>query len=530
MQQFEAGARSVATSGRTRSVRHPFVSLCAMAVALGLPGSMAAQHRMTVGDAFEASLSPGTQVLLFSSSAEAEEEMLDVLRHTGLRPNFVFGRDDSYPNAVAFIDPRGQRVIAYNGNFMEAMRRNAGTDWARTQVLAHEVGHHVQGHLTSPGANTIEKQAEADEYSGFILHFMGATLEEAQSGITAFLPPGPERRIRLSAIAEGWNRARRVRGGGSSGSSASRPTQRASGRSEGAERAMDAIVRMEEVLGDRLSEVEDVLRADLARANAELAGAIADSEARIASAITTSEARVIGAVEAGARETTEAIRAALAEEARLSREAIAAEGLLTRETVVSESVQTRQEVSRLMWLLLGLTMVVVPMLLLLTFRKPRQEIVRVVERASTRVRGLGRRAGSPGSRAYPAGAATSRSAHAPRRAQSAPAAERPALVLAAASGHRGRDIVVTERRLSCGFVIGRHAPAVDAVVDHPTVSRRHARITRNGSTLHIEDLGSSNGTRVNGRQLTPRARHRIGPGDVVHLGGMSGLSVRSPSR
>lgn len=510
-------------------MRHPFVLLCGTAVALGLPGSMAAQHRMTVGDAFEAPLSPGTQVLLFSSSAEAKEEMLDVLRHTGLRPNFVFGRDDSFQNAAAFVDRNGRRVIAYNGNFMEAMRRNAGTDWARTQVLAHEVGHHVQGHLGSPGANTIEKQAEADEYSGFILHFMGATLEEAQSGITAFLPPGAERRIRLSAIAEGWNRARRVRGRGSSGSSAP-PAERVSGRSEGAERAMDAIVRMEEALGDRLDEVEDVLRADLARASAELTGAIAESEARIASAITTSEARVIGAVEAGARETTEAIRAALAEEARLSREAIAAEGLLIRETVVSEGVQTRQEVNRLMWLLLGLTTVVVPMLLLLTFRKPRQEIVRVMERASTRVRGLGHRDGSPRSRSYRAGSAPSRAAHASRQAEPSPAAERPALVLAVPSGHRGGDIVVTERRLSRGFVIGRHAPAVDGVVDHPTVSRRHARITGGGSALHIEDLGSSNGTRVNGRQLTPRARQRIGPGDVVHLGGMSGLSVRSPSR
>ena len=527
IQQCAGGGRRVTASGRR--MRCAFASLVAMAVASGLPGSVAAQLRMTVGDPFEAPVSPGTEVLLFSSSAEAEDEMLEVLQHAGLRPNFVFGRDDSFRNAAAFIDrSTGQRVIVYNGNFIEAMRRNAGTDWARTQVLAHEVGHHVQGHLTRPGTNTIEKQAEADEYSGFILHFMGATLEEAQSGIALFAP-GAERRARLRAVAEGWNRARRVRGGGSSGSSAASSTRRASGNSVGLERALDAIVRAEESLGDRLNEVRDVLRADLARANAELVGLIAESEARIASAITTSEARVIGAVAAGARETTEAIRAALTEEARLSREAIAAEGLLTRETVVSESVQTRQEVNRLMWLLLGLTTLVVPMLLLLTFRKPRQEIVRVLERASTRVRGLGGRTGYRGSGARPPGGTPSRYAYASPRAEPARRAEQPALVLEASSG-RGRDIAVTERWLSRGFVIGRHAPEVDAIVEHPTVSRRHARITRNESTLHIEDLGSSNGTKVNGRRLTPRARHPLGPGDVIHLGGMSGLSVRSPSR
>ncbi|MDZ4277838.1 MAG: FHA domain-containing protein [Dehalococcoidia bacterium] len=38
------------------------------------------------------------------------------------------------------------------------------------------------------------------------------------------------------------------------------------------------------------------------------------------------------------------------------------------------------------------------------------------------------------------------------------------------------------------------------VLDHRTVSRRHARISWNGLTYVVEDLGSKNGTWVNDRR------------------------------
>ena len=59
-----------------------------------------------------------------------------------------------------------------------------------------------------------------------------------------------------------------------------------------------------------------------------------------------------------------------------------------------------------------------------------------------------------------------------------------------------------------GFVIGRDVDQCDIVLSHATVSRRHARIAFSGGELQIEDLGSTNGTEVDGteaRRGTPRA-------------------------
>jgi ABC-type multidrug transport system ATPase subunit/pSer/pThr/pTyr-binding forkhead associated (FHA) protein len=67
------------------------------------------------------------------------------------------------------------------------------------------------------------------------------------------------------------------------------------------------------------------------------------------------------------------------------------------------------------------------------------------------------------------------------------------------------------------LIIGRD-PGSDFVLPHPVVSRKHARITRTGTNgeYTIEDLGSTNGTFVNGKRVVePRLlRH----GDSIYIG------------
>lgn len=63
-------------------------------------------------------------------------------------------------------------------------------------------------------------------------------------------------------------------------------------------------------------------------------------------------------------------------------------------------------------------------------------------------------------------------------------------------------------------IIGR-LPQSDITLDDPSVSRRHARVLRTASGWLIEDLGSTNGVRVNGR-LVDRAHLRHG--DSIELG------------
>ncbi len=66
------------------------------------------------------------------------------------------------------------------------------------------------------------------------------------------------------------------------------------------------------------------------------------------------------------------------------------------------------------------------------------------------------------------------------------------------------------------LVIGR-SPEVDVSIPDRFLSRRHARLYLRGETLFVEDLGSRNGTRLNGRPLAePRP---VGVGDVIQLCG-----------
>jgi ABC transport system ATP-binding/permease protein len=65
------------------------------------------------------------------------------------------------------------------------------------------------------------------------------------------------------------------------------------------------------------------------------------------------------------------------------------------------------------------------------------------------------------------------------------------------------------------IVVGR-APDVDLVLNHPEVSRRHCRISREGETWFVEDLASQRGTAVNGSRISGRTALR--PGDRIHVG------------
>ena len=67
-------------------------------------------------------------------------------------------------------------------------------------------------------------------------------------------------------------------------------------------------------------------------------------------------------------------------------------------------------------------------------------------------------------------------------------------------------------------VIGR-SPSSDIVIDEPYVSASHARFTIQGPALVLEDLGSTNGTMVNGhiieQPVTLRDTDEVQIGDVI---------------
>jgi hypothetical protein len=75
-----------------------------------------------------------------------------------------------------------------------------------------------------------------------------------------------------------------------------------------------------------------------------------------------------------------------------------------------------------------------------------------------------------------------------------------------------RGVKITVR----GPVIIGRSPGSDIVIGAEYVSGRHARFSIMGQNLFIEDLGSTNGTAVNGQRITEPTV--LKSGDVVNVG------------
>ncbi|HEX2372884.1 MAG TPA: FHA domain-containing protein [Actinomycetota bacterium] len=73
----------------------------------------------------------------------------------------------------------------------------------------------------------------------------------------------------------------------------------------------------------------------------------------------------------------------------------------------------------------------------------------------------------------------------------------------------GRRVEVT-----AALVLGRQA--ADLAIEDPQVSRRHASVRPADDALEVEDLGSKNGTWVNGARIAGPTR--LVPGDRVRVG------------
>ena len=88
---------------------------------------------------------------------------------------------------------------------------------------------------------------------------------------------------------------------------------------------------------------------------------------------------------------------------------------------------------------------------------------------------------------------------------------------AAGGGAVGSLVLPDGRRVSVGpdpVTIGRLADC-DVVLSDESVSRRHAEVRREGNDIVVVDLGSTNGTKVNGAGVRQR---RLDDGDEIAVG------------
>jgi hypothetical protein len=116
---------------------------------------------------------------------------------------------------------------------------------------------------------------------------------------------------------------------------------------------------------------------------------------------------------------------------------------------------------------------------------------------------------------YEGGSVLEEASPGPRRREShvaeARAGAQPRLEVVAALGHEPG----VAWDVAAGATLGR-GDSADILVDDPFASSAHARIFPRGDFMYIEDMGSTNGTYLNGRQV--HAAERLNVSDLIRIG------------
>lgn len=153
----------------------------------------------------------------FASERAADSALDDILNVIGASKRFVLKECSNINNAVA-LTMNGVRYIMYDPEFMTSL--SYGDEWSNKFILAHEVGHHINGHtvdvLAANSSNKVSlstrriQELESDEFAGFVLGRLGASLSDALSGVQSLsnkddsYSTHPRRSKRIAAIKKGF--------------------------------------------------------------------------------------------------------------------------------------------------------------------------------------------------------------------------------------------------------------------------------------------------------------------------------------
>ena len=154
--------------------------------------------------------SPGSVTPADDNNVQARRIIQNIVAVVGLKSNFEI-QAANIPNAAAVVF-NGKRYILYNPQFIAVLDKAAGKHWPSVAILAHEIGHHLNGHTLTKNGSLPETELDADEFSGFVLQKLGASLKDAQlaieiAGNTRATHTHPAKTDRLIAIEKGWQRA-----------------------------------------------------------------------------------------------------------------------------------------------------------------------------------------------------------------------------------------------------------------------------------------------------------------------------------
>lgn len=132
----------------------------------------------------------------------------EINRSLSIAPDFDIVILEGDDNAFATV-ASGRRILAIDVGFLDRLNREVGTEWGAISVIAHEVGHHIDG--LSQG-NPLRRELNADYWSGQVLQRLGSS---ARAAISTILEIGtdddtdthPSKWARAEKIKQGWTDA-----------------------------------------------------------------------------------------------------------------------------------------------------------------------------------------------------------------------------------------------------------------------------------------------------------------------------------
>ncbi len=155
----------------------------------------------------------------FNPDPEVENALNKILGVIGVSKRFVLQPCSNINNAAA-TSYKGIRYILYDKEFIRSINEN---NWKNIFIMAHEVGHHINGHsldlvlyaVDAVKTITLEEsrlqELEADKFGGFILAKLGGDLSSVIQFISSISSNSddtysthPSLEKRLAAINEGF--------------------------------------------------------------------------------------------------------------------------------------------------------------------------------------------------------------------------------------------------------------------------------------------------------------------------------------
>ncbi|MBD3917260.1 FHA domain-containing protein [Paenibacillus sp. PR3] len=90
------------------------------------------------------------------------------------------------------------------------------------------------------------------------------------------------------------------------------------------------------------------------------------------------------------------------------------------------------------------------------------------------------------------------------------------------NGKREQYTLPIDQAEAAAFVIGRFSEKANVADDHPGISRVHVEFDRSGDGYNVKDMGSRNGTTLNGSPMIAYKSYKLNNGDTLQLAGNAG--------